>query len=359
MKNVALITGNRFWHEGDGGSTRTYSLCRYLSLHTRLTIIYVGDPADGADLERIGAVSTAFALVPRKKGVESQDIFDAVGRYLAEGNFAACIVDRLHNAWALSLIPQETLSILDTHDLISHYDSTTQRYGLRPAYGHVRLSLEKEIRLFAKFDIVMLIQWREYELVSGLLGKDRCVIAPHPVVLDRHELRPTVHHIGLAASDWITNVDGLNWFASEVWPRVRRDGITLDIYGRVCDALPRGSIPGCVLHGFVDHVAAAYNQIDIVINPVRAGSGLKIKNVEALARGLPLVTTPAGASGLEELAGEGLLVAETASGYADHLQRLIESPSLRQQLGRGAYAFAASHLTPEACFGRLVQIIET
>src|ERR1700736_4384855 len=122
MKNVVLITEKPFWREGSGPWMRTYSLCRYLSLHTRLTILYVGALVTPADLERIGSINAVFVSIPREDGAKSQDIFRVilrvVGRHLAEGNFAACIVDRLHNSWVLPLIQEETLSILDTLDLI-------------------------------------------------------------------------------------------------------------------------------------------------------------------------------------------------------------------------------------------------
>jgi hypothetical protein len=358
VKSVALITGVAFWRRGDGTATRTYELCRYLNRHARLTIIYFGRPISDTDLEKIRPVSESFELVQTGDGT-MHEFYRAVERTVLARHLDVCIVDRVTNAWVISLLRKETLRILDTHDLMSSHLNSARRYGvdssLDPAFMH--LSLQKEIRLLAKFDVVIFIQKREHDLASSALGRDRCIIVPHPAILEKRELRSSVRHIGLAASSWVTNVEGINWFASEIWPIVRRPETSFDIYGTVCETIEPGTIEQCTLHGFVDDLSVVYDQLDLVINPARAGSGLKIKNVEALGRGLPLVTTPEGASGLEELAGRGFLVAETAQQFADHLQLLMADHSLRLQLGEAAFEFAAEHLSPDRCFAPLLQVI--
>jgi glycosyltransferase involved in cell wall biosynthesis len=97
-----------------------------------------------------------------------------------------------------------------------------------------------------------------------------------------------------------------------------------------------------------------YKSIDIAINPVLYGSGLKIKTVEAIAYGIPLVTTSAGAQGLHEESGRSFLLADTPEAFAAAICRLAASSDLRCQLSTQSRSFARQHLTPAACFGALL-----
>ena len=87
---------------------------------------------------------------------------------------------------------------------------------------------------------------------------------------------------------------------------------------------------------------------------MRFGSGLKIKTVEALGNGIPLVTTNEGARGLTDADGHGLLIADDAPSFIKTLDALVNSPALRQRIGAGGLDYARKQLSPETCFGELV-----
>jgi glycosyltransferase involved in cell wall biosynthesis len=116
-------------------------------------------------------------------------------------------------------------------------------------------------------------------------------------------------------------------------------------------------IPGIRFVGFIDDLTACYAHIDIAINPVRYGAGLKIKTVEAMAHGLPLVVSTQGASGLEDLAGQAFLVADDAGAFAEHIRTLAGSLALRQTMSRAAHSHAALYFGTEQCFRELGQQI--
>jgi glycosyltransferase involved in cell wall biosynthesis len=160
------------------------------------------------------------------------------------------------------------------------------------------------------------------------------------------------------ASRWHANVDGLKWFIEQVWPALVGTGLRLDVYGYVAEAFSGLGIPGIRFLGFVDDLAACYAQIDIAINPVRYGAGLKIKTLEAMAHGLPLVVSRQGASGLEALAGQAFLVADDAKAFADSIKLLAGDFSLRQSMARAAYSHATQNFGPDQCFRDLARQIE-
>jgi hypothetical protein len=360
VKRVTLVTSMPFWGRAHGSATRTYELCRYLGRHVDLSVVYLGESVSESDLADIHRVSRSFDWVRVGAGITPQDLFRATERTLSALHPDACIVDRLTNAWVVSALAKPVQRIVDTHDLMSLHLESARKLGIEASLARpfMRLTIEEEFRLLAKFDVAIFIQQHEHDLARPALGEERCVVAPHPAIPAKRELRTTVHHVGLAASAWPTNVDGIGWFAEEIWPKVRRPGVTFDVYGAVCESLQSVRTEQCTLHGFVDDVSRIYDRLDIVVNPVRAGSGLKIKSIEALGCGLPLVTTPEGAKGLESFAGRGFLVAESAQQFVDHLDLLMTDREYRVQLGADAFELASNHLSPDRCFSRLLEAIE-
>ncbi|MGE0724201.1 MAG: glycosyltransferase, partial [Alphaproteobacteria bacterium] len=82
-----------------------------------------------------------------------------------------------------------------------------------------------------------------------------------------------------------------------------------------------------------------------------------IKSAEALAAGLPLVATPAGALGVEGATGSGMIVATDAEGMAAAIRALAADPARRATMADAAHAFARAALTPERCFGPLLDCL--
>jgi glycosyltransferase involved in cell wall biosynthesis len=97
--------------------------------------------------------------------------------------------------------------------------------------------------------------------------------------------------------------------------------------------------------------------MDIVVNPVLYGAGLKIKTVEAFGYGLPLVTTEEGARGLPPEGRDACLIAANEDDFAACIATLASDLEMRRILGRAGSSFACSRLTPEACFRPLIDVL--
>jgi len=116
---------------------------------------------------------------------------------------------------------------------------------------------------------------------------------------------PSGKRVLYVASDNPLNVRGLRDFLRYAWPWILRDvpGAELVVTGRVGRAVPPDS-PGVRVTGTVEDLRALYREARVVINPAVAGTGLKIKTLEALCHFRPLVTWPHGVEGLDpRLAG--------------------------------------------------------
>lgn len=135
------------------------------------------------------------------------------------------------------------------------------------------------------------------------------------------------------------NAQGLEWFAREVAPRAReRLAIEIEVVGPG----RRGpELPGVTYLGRVEDVGAAYARAHAAVVPLRAGAGSRLKVVEALARGVPLVSTGLGVEGYDVADGEHALIADDAAGLVERLALL--DASLRGDRHLAGALVAAGH----------------
>lgn len=117
------------------------------------------------------------------------------------------------------------------------------------------------------------------------------------------------------------NVDGLNWFVKDVYPLLNK-GLRLVFVGSVTEKLE-------VTHSNIDIISYApdldeiYNNVKLTICPMFRGTGMKIKVVESMARGIPIVCNARGVDGFPDKTMCGCLVTEDAKEFADYINRLL------------------------------------
>ena len=161
------------------------------------------------------------------------------------------------------------------------------------------------------------------------------VNAIRPDVLSKHPL--SLYHVG--AMDWQPNVEGVNWFLDEVWPRIETElpETQCHLAGRkMPQHLLKRSKGKLKIDGQVDSVQEFVKNKNIAIVPVLSGSGMRIKIVEALAMGKVIVTTSAGAEGVPYTDGENILIADTPDEFVLKLKYLTENPNRIVQIGKNA-----------------------
>jgi glycosyltransferase involved in cell wall biosynthesis len=149
--------------------------------------------------------------------------------------------------------------------------------------------------------------------------------------------------------DTPTNTEALRWFIATCWPaiRTRHPRASLQVIGRRGGpdlvAWLRGQERVSVhtdvvsVHGYLAAAAVA-------LNPMRSGSGVNIKVVEAMAAGAPVVTTRVGGRGLGWTPGRELMVADGATGFTDAVCRLLDMPALAARIGAAGRAFVSREL---------------
>jgi sugar transferase (PEP-CTERM/EpsH1 system associated) len=140
---------------------------------------------------------------------------------------------------------------------------------------------------------------------------------------------------------YFPNVDAAQWLVHEVLPLVRRElpDTTLTIVGaRPLPAVTRlGDVPGVTVTGRVPSVHEYVSRAAVAVAPMRSGSGIQFKIIEAMATGTPVVATPTATVGLKAVAERDLLVGEGAAGFAAQVVRLLRERELRHRLAQQAY----------------------
>ncbi|MEP6716988.1 MAG: glycosyltransferase family 4 protein, partial [Terriglobia bacterium] len=133
------------------------------------------------------------------------------------------------------------------------------------------------------------------------------------------------------------NLDAVGFLVSEIWPAVKKahPELRLRLVGRG-DAFIRHLIPPGLdieLTGPVDDAFSEIAAARLVIAPLRAGSGTRIKILEAWAARRPVVATPLAAEGLSLEDGEQLILAEAPGAFAEAMNSLLSDPEARRRLG--------------------------
>lgn len=190
---------------------------------------------------------------------------------------------------------------------------------------------------------------------------DRDYIGAHErihVVANGVDLEAFPYHEGARDPDLIIftgrmgyfpNADGAEWFATEVLPIIHRTHrcARLMIAGADPPARVRAlaELPGVEVTGYVPDLAAHLRRAAVAISPLRSGSGIQNKVLEAMASGAPAVATPHSMGGLEAEHGRHLLVASTAQDLAAAVERLMGDEGLRGRIAREARALVESRYT--------------
>jgi len=144
----------------------------------------------------------------------------------------------------------------------------------------------------------------------------------------------------IGALNWEPNVRGLRWFTDQVWPMVGKvlPAATLHIAGRGAPARAPSWLRGENINrmGEADDARQFMASVNVIIAPLFAGSGLRIKILEAMSIGRPVVATTVAVNGIPAVNGRELLIADDASSFSSAVISLLNDPKLRQSIGKAA-----------------------
>lgn len=194
-----------------------------------------------------------------------------------------------------------------------------------------------------------------------------CVV---PIAVDTHLLQPVTRQPGslnimtMGTLHYPPNADGIRWFAQDVFPLVRQQipQATLTIVGKnpPADFLQlQERYPGVItVTGYVSDLTPYLEQAAIMVVAVRAGGGMRVRILEAFARGLPVVTTTIGLEGIDARPGEEVLVADTPQDFADSVAGLLIDSALQTNLAVRGRQLAEQRYDWQVILGKMDEIYQ-
>jgi len=189
-----------------------------------------------------------------------------------------------------------------------------------------------------RFDQVVTVSENDAKALRDMGVKTEITVVPNGIEPRPAPLPPGVGRnlVFVGNLRYPPNQDAARFMVSEVMPRLHRHdpGITLTIAGfdPPEDMLDGLSLDGVEVIANAPELIALYEAACVVVVPLRAGGGTRIKILEAMALGRPVVATPVGAEGLDLVHGETVLFAKEADEFAAMVARLVADPSLQAYL---------------------------
>lgn len=294
-----------------------------------------------------------------------------LAKVLGEARFDVLLVNLVPLAAALPApTEQGPLVVLDEGESQEALWAGFRLHGTLPHRIFARLNLpfvrRADRRALARAHGILCVSREELALRRADGPTVACAYVPNGVDLQR--FRPpsapregqTILFLGNLSIR--RNASAILWFADHVFPRVRlaQSGARLRIVGRrprpEVSALARR--PGIEVVPDVEDVRPEYARATVGVLPYWLGAGTKLKALEAMAMGLPQVSTPAGVLGLEAESGRHVVIADTPDAFADACVQLLKDPSLARRIGREARALSERRYAWPRIVAELEQVLD-
>jgi succinoglycan biosynthesis protein ExoO len=255
----------------------------------------------------------------------------------------------LTEALPFALRPDAKSAVI-MHDFIS---SRRDQFSAVSAPGlETNLTEDDECEMLGRADSILAIQWEEAKFIQYRLPNHQIIVAPfaaRPADEPQPGRDDRILFVGSAAAP---NVDGLNWFVNNCWQIIKtmHPQAKLDIAGTVGRSM--GPMPpGVSVLGLVKDLTPLYRDAGVIISPLRIGSGLKVKLIEALSHGKSIVGTARTLQGVEEQLADAILVADEPQCFADAVVGLLKDREARARLGSRGLDRIRAHFSHENCYG--------
>jgi polysaccharide biosynthesis protein PslH len=221
----------------------------------------------------------------------------------------------------------------------------------RTAYSlEARKMRRYERNAVRRFHHVIAVSKHDRALMSEMTDSARITVAPTGVDLAEYRTsgprttdNPIVTFLG--SMDWEANIDGVEYFHRESWPRIR--AAVPNARFRIVGRRPTPRVRRLALDSSVDvtgdvpSVVPYLREAAVVVVPLRVGGGTRLKIYEAMACGCAVVSTAVGAEGLDVNNGQDIVLVDDPSLFADAVARLLLDPARRRSLQVAAAAHAA------------------
>ena len=242
---------------------------------------------------------------------------------------------------------KEAKLIIDTHDFLTSQFQNQKRFNLGKYFN-------KEVELLNLFQKIWVISSDENYVFSQFVSSDVITI-PHALEV-KFQLNSTKKYdLVYVASSNEHNVKSAKWFFEEVYPKLNTT-LSICVVGKINEYIPE--LPNVTKIHFLEDLNQVYSESRVAICPMLSGTGLKIKVVEALSYGLPVVCNPRGIDGLINKTNNGCLVTVDASIFSKYIEQLLTDNNFYEQQQALAKNFFANYLSTEVVYSELDNVFK-
>ena len=373
-----------------GGARSSYFLFEHLARRHRLYLLAFATQLELAEFDRkdmaifaswdvspvtdwhrvfggLSAPALPLSIAARKSGAYRRKL----RRLLATRHFDVVILDHEAMFQYAADVPSSSITVGNAHDILS------QNWARRVSHAKSaasRLLIEKEYRrlenwervMYEKLGLVVPHNEKDKELINRLTSNARVAVIDPWVTLPANDAHPPREEETLlfwGAMNRAENLDAARWTTDTILPVIQRHipGARFYIAGNHSDTLASqfAGRTDIVTTGFVEDVTALMARMEIAFLPLRLGAGIKIKVLECMAAGLPVVTTSVGAEGIGGTHGIHYLVAENADELAAHAVHLLGNKADARRMGASAREFIARRYKFGARIDEMENLLES
>ncbi len=346
-----------------GGAVRMYNVLKRLGARHRVTLLTYTDNEDEAVQVR-HLEQYCERVIPIVRDPD-------YGRYNRFGPDPLCRVEfDSPEMWqALQDAIQDDIDVLQIeYTQMAHYATTSRRYlsvltehdlsfrSLYRQFMNQPWSRRKasawlkwlrmfnyELAMCPRFDLVLTMSELEEDFLRSYLPDVAIATSPNGVDISYYQPRDgslvepdTVLFLGYMRHT--PNIDAMLYFTREIFPSLKtlRPEIRLTIVGNnpTKEVYDLALDPAIKVTGYVENVREYYRRKAVFVAPIRIGAGTRIKLLEAMATGIPIVTTTIGAEGIHCQPGRDLLIADSPNEFAQAVARLLADPDLSARIGK-------------------------
>ncbi len=211
----------------------------------------------------------------------------------------------------------------------------------------------RELAVYQAADAVITVTEEDCEILLAQGDMPMVYIVPNIMPIRHRATNPRQHNVlFIGGFRHPPNLDGLRWFMQKIWHLVLTnvpEAHFIIIGSYPTDAIYQfGKHPGVTVSGYVPDTTPYLDQAMVSVAPLRYGAGMKGKVNEAMASGVPVVTTSVGAQGLQATSGEHLFIADEPEMFAHAVIELLQNPKRGERIGLAGQQLTAQLCHPES-----------
>ena len=351
-----------------GGQIRTYNLLKNLAGKHEITLFsFIREKKEKKHIKELLKYCRNVKVIQRRKAWDWRNVFLAgltgypflVSIYLSitlkkliKKELETNNYDLIHaeTFYVMPNLPETNLPVLLVEQTIEYlvYQNFVRNFKFFPIKPLLYFDVAK-IKIWEKH------YWKKAARLAAMSEEDKKIIQRHlkniktDIVANGVDIgyfnkakiqkpaRPTLLFVG--NFKWLPNKDAARFLVEKMWPVIKKKvpNAVLWIVGKnPTENIKRLAGKDVKIDEFVKDIRNAFGKASVLVAPIRNGRGTKYKVLEAMAVGLPVVTTPLGIEGIDAISGREVLTAKSAGGLTRLTIDLLLKPSLGKKIARKA-----------------------